>query len=132
MPSPFARWRVRHLVASWVGYWVVLAAVTLAPAAVAIWKVSREGAKGNANVSLGNGVLHANVTVAGSTTWELTVAMTTLALMLAGPPLLLWVWWLLSASASRHATAQRPPAELGSGGELPLRHDDRARDAIHR
>jgi hypothetical protein len=117
-------------VASWVGYWAVLAAVTLAPAAVAIWKVSREGAKGNANVSLGNSVLHANVTLAGSTTWELTVAMTTLALMLAGPPLLLWVWWLLSASASRHADEQHPATHLKSGGELLLRHD--ARDAIRR
>lgn len=132
MPSPFARWRVRHLVASWVGYWAVLAAVILAPAAVAIWKVSREGVKGNANVSLGNGVLHANVTVAGGTTWELTVAMTTLAVMLAGPPLLLWVWWLLSAPASRRGAGQHPATQLGSGVQLPLRHGDRPRDAIRR
>lgn len=132
MRSPFARWKVRHLVASWVGYWAVLAAATLTPAAIALWKVSRDGAKGSANVSLGDAGLHAIISTATSTLWETTVPVTTVALALAAPPLVLWVCWLLSASTSRETVEGPPPTgQLGRGDELPLRRAERSKDAVH-
>jgi hypothetical protein len=130
MRSPLARWKVRHLFGAWLGYWAVLAAVTLTPAAIAIWKVSGSGAKGSASINAGDGGLHAIVTMPGSTLWELSVPLTTVVLAIAGPPLVLWVCWLLSASASRNSVEQHPTEQLTRGDELPLRHDDRARDAM--
>jgi hypothetical protein len=57
--------------------------------------------------------------------------MTTLAVMLAGPPILLWVWWLRSASTSPRPGAPDSTEQLSSGDELPFRRADRSRDAIH-
>jgi hypothetical protein len=128
MRSPLARWKVRHLFGAWLGYWAVLAAATLTPAALAIWKVSGSGAKGTASINAGDGGLHAIVTMPGSTLWEMSVSLTTVVLAIAGPPLVLWVCWLLSASASRDSAEQHPTEQLSRGDELPLRHDDRARD----
>jgi hypothetical protein len=129
MRSPLARWKPRHLFGAWLGYWAVLAAVTLTPAAIAMWKVTRDGVKGSANVSLGDAGLHVTISLAGATIWDATVAVSTLALAIAGPPLVLWLCWLLSTSASRDSAAEHAAEQLGSGDELPLRHDDRVRDA---
>lgn len=131
MRSFLSRLKVRHLLAAWAGYWAVLAAVTLTPAAIALWKVSREGAKGSANVSLGDAGLHATITLSGATVWDATVAVSTLTLWIAGPPLLLWICWLLSASSARESTEREPVEQLASGDALPLRHVDRSKDAIH-
>jgi hypothetical protein len=130
MRSPLARWKVRHVVGSWFAYWAVLAAATLTPAAITIWKVSRDGAKGDASLALGDGGLHAHVSGPGVTTWDHTIALTTVVLTVVGPPLLLWVCWVLSASRSRNSGEQHPTGQLGSGDELPLRREDRARDAM--
>ncbi len=130
MRSPLARWKVRHLVGAWLGYWAVLAAATLTPAAIAIWKVSGTGAKGTASINAGDGGLHAIVTMPGSTLWEMSVALTTVVPAIAGPPLVLWVCWLLSASSSRDSGEQHQTGQLTRGDALPLRHDDRARDTM--
>jgi hypothetical protein len=130
MRSLLARWKVRHLFGAWLGYWAVLAAVTLTPAAVAIWRVTGSGAKGSASINAGDGGLHAIVTTPASTLWEMSVPLTTVVLAIAGPPLVLWVCWLLSASASRDLGEQRPAEQLASGDELPLQRRDRARDAM--
>ena len=131
MRSPLARWKVRHLVASWVAYWTVLAAATLPPAARALLKVSRDGAHGSANVAVGDAGLHASITLAGVTVWDATIAVSTLVLWIAGPPLLLWLSWLISASGTRDAVEQHSPEQLGRGDELRLRRTDRSKDAIH-
>ncbi|MGH7654732.1 MAG: hypothetical protein ACREN6_08720 [Gemmatimonadaceae bacterium] len=130
MRSPFARWKVGHLVASWVGYWAVLAAVTLAPAANALWKVSRAGAKGDASLSVGDAGVHATVSVVGVTHWEHTVSLTTLVLFIAGPPLLLWVTWLLASSGRRVTAETDEVQQLASGAEISMRRDDRVKDEL--
>lgn len=125
-----ARRNLRHLVASWVGYWAVLAAVTLTPAAIALWKVSRNGAKGDASVALGDAGLRATISLGGVTQWDHTVSLVTFVLYVAGPPLLLWAAWLLSASRKRGAAENEQPEQLTPGDELPLRSADRSKDAI--
>lgn len=130
MRSRLGRWKVRHLFGAWLGYWAALAAVTLTPAVIAIWKLSQAGMKGNASINAGDGGLHAIISSQSSTLWEVSVPLTTVVLAIAGPPLVLWVCWLLSASASRNSVEQHPTEQLTRGDELPLRHDDRARDAM--
>jgi hypothetical protein len=131
MRSPLARWKVRHLFGAWLGYWAVLAAVTLTPAAIAIWKLSQAGMKGNASINAGDGGLHAIISTQSSTLWEATVPLTTVVLAIALPPIVLWVCWLLSASASRDTVEEHATEQLGRGDELPLRSADRSKDAIH-
>ncbi len=130
MRSPLARWKVRHLFGAWLGYWAVLAATTLAPAAVAIWKLSQLGAKGTASINAGDGGLHAIISTPASTLWEVSVPLTTVVLAVAGPPLVLWLCWLLAASAPSDAVEKRPPEQLASGDGLPFRRTDREKDAI--
>lgn len=130
MPSPFARWKVRHLFTAWAGYWAALAAVTLTPAAIAVWKLSQTGMKGTASVNAGDAGLHAIISTQSSTLWEATIPLTTVVLAVAGPPLVLWVCWLLSAGMARDAVEEHPTEQLGRGDELPLRRADRSKDAI--
>jgi threonine/homoserine/homoserine lactone efflux protein len=125
-----ARRSLRHLVASWVGYWAVLAAVTLTPAAIALWRVSRNGAKGDASVALGDAGLRATISLGGVTQWDHTVSLATFVLYVAGPPLLLWVGWLLSTSREGSAEENEQPQQLTRGDELPLRKTERSKDAI--
>ena len=130
MRSPFARWKVGHIVASWVGYWAVLAAVTLTPAAIALWKVSRAGAKGDASVALGDAGLRATVSVVGVTHWDRTVSLSTFVLFVAGPPLLLWLAWLVTSTGRRVVADPDHAQQLASGAEVPLRRDDRVKDEL--
>ena len=131
MRSPLARWKAWHLVGAWLGYWAVLAAVTLTPAAIAIWKLSQAGMKGNASINAGDGGLHAIISTPSSTLWEATVPLATVVLAIVLPPLVLWVCWLLSTSASRDAVEEHVTEHLGRGDELSLRRTEREKDAIH-
>ena len=100
-----------------------------------IWKVSGNGAKGDCEHQRLNGdggeaacdSHHAGLDALK----EMSVALTTVVLAIVGPPLVLWVCWLLSTSASRDAGEQHAIEQLASGDELPLRHNNCARDAMH-
>jgi threonine/homoserine/homoserine lactone efflux protein len=129
MRSFFARWKPKHLIGAWISYWGVLAIAALSPAAIAIWKVTRPGMKGDASLSLGDGGLNLHVTAAGVTTWNRTASVAMVVLAVAGPPLLLWLCWVLSRSSSRNS-GSHPPEQLRSADELPLRREDRARDVM--
>jgi hypothetical protein len=82
------------LLASWVGWWVILAAWKLGPALPALYRVSREGAKGNANVQFGDDGFSATIAEAGKVAWEGHISLFALVLLIAVPPLLLWALWL--------------------------------------
>ena len=83
-----------RLLASWIGWWVVLAAWKLGPAIPAILRVSKEGAKGNANVSFNDGVFGAQITEGSTVTWEGHISFIMLVLLVCVPPLILWAFWL--------------------------------------
>ena len=94
MRSAFARWRPRHLLLSWIAYWLVLGLLTVGPAIPAIWRATRGSAHGEVMGGMADAVLSLTVKEAGQTTWTGSVRLLTLALWVALPPLVLWVLWL--------------------------------------
>jgi hypothetical protein len=97
------------LLASWIGWWVVLAAWKLGPAIPAILRVSQEGAKGNANIQFGDGAFSATITEGATVAWEGHISFLTLVLLVGVPPLILWALWL------RGKNRAGDPALVGEG-----------------
>lgn len=105
--SLFSRWRPRHLLLSWLAYWIVLVVVKLGPALLAAWQLSRRTAHGNAGVSVTNGIISASISESGHTIWSGSTSFTQLTLLVALPPLLIWAVWLLSSSRTDNAGGMR-------------------------
>lgn len=103
-----SRWRPAHLFASWIVYWIALAAVALGPVALPIFRATRDNAKGEISANVADGVLSLIVKESGVTTWSGSVHLLTATLWLAVPPLILWLVW----AATRRAPAQAP---VGAG-----------------
>ena len=107
------RWRPRQLLLTWVAYWVALTLVTLGPAIAAVLRMSQL-ASGHGGVSAGfaDGVMSLTITETGVTTWTGSVSFLSLVLLLTGPPLLIWLVWLVGASRTNNAgdTAVRSAA----------------------
>lgn len=91
----FSRWRHRHLLAAWVVYWIGLIAVKLGGAVRAVLQVSGPNAHGSASAGFGDGGITFTVVNAAGTLWSGVSSFSALALWIAGPPLLLWVAWML-------------------------------------
>jgi len=104
MTFSFRRWRPRHILLAWSAYWVGLVLVKLWPAIVAGWRMSQQAqSHGSANASMTDGILSANIIESGHTTWAGSISVLTLAFLIAGPPLLLWLAWLAGSSRTNHA-----------------------------
>ena len=71
------RWSHRELLASWVGYWLVLVAVVAGPAIARWWSLQRSGG-------------HGTVTLVVDAEWLEMILWITV------PPLFLGIAWLLS------------------------------------
>src|SRR4029079_14658157 len=112
------------LITGWVAWWVILAAWKIGPAIPAISRVSREGAKGSANVQFGDGAFSATILEGGKVTWEGHISFLALVLLVAVPPLILWALWLRS---QKRADA---PILIGEGadGTTAQRDAERMRD----
>lgn len=111
-------WRPRHLLAAWCAYWAGLALVTLWPAIAAGWRMSQQAhGKGSVVGGFGNGVLNATIVDAGKTTWAGSITVVHLALLIAGPPLVLWLIWLMRASRTNNA-GERGALNHGTQREL--------------
>ena len=110
------RWRVKHLLAFWASYWVGLFAVRLGPVAWQVWKLSRiNDDKSSVTFNFGDGGFHLDVVRSGVTQWSGGVGLTSLALLVAGPPLLLWGAWIVSRprrNASPHPRLLPEPVAL--------------------
>jgi hypothetical protein len=81
-----------------------LAFFTLWPAIAAGWRISQQ-AHGNASASAGfsNDIINATILDSGKTTWAGSITAVHLALLIAGPPLILWLIWLMRASRTNNA-----------------------------
>ena len=92
-------WSVGKLFASWIGYWILLIAIGLGRAIGPIQEATRGAPDtGSVNVSFGSDGFALNVLKAGATIYSVSVHLLPLALLVAGPPLLLWVLWFASRS----------------------------------
>jgi hypothetical protein len=96
MAFGLGRWRPRHLLMGWGIYWALLACFTLGSGALAVWRMTRPDRHGSVSASFDDGLLRVSVIGDGVTAWSGSADLGTLALWIAGPPLLLWLAWLAS------------------------------------
>ena len=95
MLAALRRWRPAHLLIAWSAYWTALAAIALGPGLLAAWRAGRPGGHGSISVGYDDGMLNASVVVDGATTWSGTASLATTLLWIVGPPIVLWIAWLL-------------------------------------
>ena len=93
------RWQAKHLLLAWALYWIVLAVVALRPALSMITRaIAGPDGHGSISADVTNGIANLNVVSEGQR-WTGSASLTTLALWIAGPPLLLWLLWLVTRRA---------------------------------
>lgn len=95
--------RFRLLLGTWAAYWVVLTGVALGPMALAILRATGgpDNGKSSVNAAFGNGVFSMTVVDQGQTIYTSSVHFLTVALWIAGPPLLAWVAFAISGRRQR-------------------------------
>lgn len=91
-----SRWK---LFGSWLAYWALLIVVGLGPAIPPIWRATHAGPdQGSIQLSFGNGGFLLKVFDAGATIYSGSIHFLPFALLVAGPPLALWLTWRRSRS----------------------------------
>jgi len=89
------RWRPATLFASWAAYWIALVLVTMWPALSAIWTATHAPPDtGNVSCNFSNWVFSLVVTTGGRNLYTGSAHLLTIALLVGGPPLILWALWL--------------------------------------
>ena len=116
------RWKPSQLLLGWAAYWVGLIGVTLGPAIRASWRATRlPDNHGTITASFDNGALSYSVIEEGVKTWSGSVPFSTVMLWLVGPPLLLWVVWLI---VRQRTSAPRVDVSAGKASVNALRPGD--------
>ena len=119
MRSSQRRWRPGHLLLAWIVYWLALVGVTLGPALALAWRLSRPGMHGRVSAGFDDRMLHLTVENGLRTVWTGAASVSTVALWLAGPPLLLWIVWLVLQPRRGDSRADRAPGFVGPGHRRP-------------
>ncbi|HKG92409.1 MAG TPA: hypothetical protein VKA84_10975 [Gemmatimonadaceae bacterium] len=97
MALSFRRWGARHLLLAWLVYWAALIVVGLGRALLAIRRAtSLPDGHGTVSANFGDGNLMLTVIENGVTTYSGSVGVLAAALWIAGPPLVLWLAWLVT------------------------------------
>lgn len=65
--------------------------------------MSQHDTHGSANGSVTDGIISANISESGQTMWSGSISFTHLVLLVAIPPLVLWIVWLLGTSRTNNA-----------------------------
>jgi hypothetical protein len=93
------RWQAKHLLLAWIVYWIALIAVGLhAAIGAALGAVNAPSGHGTIGLSVDGGNLHMKVTT-DDRVWTGTTSLMAAALWFAGPPLLLFLVWLVTRRA---------------------------------
>lgn len=97
MALSFRRWGARHLLLAWLVYWALLAVVGLGRALLAI-RSATSGPDGHGSVSanFGDGRFQLTVVENGITTYSGSIGLLAAVLWIVGPPLVLWLMWLVT------------------------------------
>jgi hypothetical protein len=103
-------WRPKHLLASWIAYWTAAAAMKLSPAIATAWRITGDDHHGTISAGFNDSKLHLTMIDAGQAVWQGTTEVGTLMLWIAGPPLLLWLVWLVTRR--RPEARERPAAGI--------------------
>jgi hypothetical protein len=106
MAFSLSRWRAKHLLGAWAAYWIGLVVVKLGAGIVAALRVMNAANEhGTVNVGMGDGAFNASVNGNG-VHWAGSASVMSTVLWLCGPPLLLWLLWLVTRRAP--APAREP------------------------
>jgi hypothetical protein len=112
-----SRWRPRHLAFAWIAYWIALLLVSLGPAITAALPViGDEKGHGSISASFGSAGFSLSVLCGSTAVWRGEASLLSIALWVAGPPLLLWVAWMWrrareTASPPARGVASSPRAQ---------------------
>lgn len=116
-----SRWRPRHLLAAWSGYWLTLGIVTLGPLVPAVLRATRAGAKGSITAAMGDNGLQLTVIDGGTTLWSGTASLLSLVFWIFGPPIVLWIVWLARRPSPAGDSAAKPLEALSEPApDIPL------------
>jgi len=135
MELSLRRWKPSQLLLGWAAYWAGLVGATLSPAIAATWRATHlPDGHGSVSAGFNDAMLNYTVIEDGVKTWVGTTSMTTAALWVVGPPLLLWLVWLIlrerPTDALRSVDGERSAAALPHGSapaeEWHVRRDERA------
>ena len=136
MELSLRRWKPGQLLLGWAAYWAGLVGVTLSPAIAATWRATHlPDGHGSVSASFDNANLSYTVIEDGAKTWVGTTSITTALLWVVGPPLLLWLVWLIvrerpdtgrSSVAGGVSNAGALPEGSAPAAEWRVRPDDRA------
>jgi hypothetical protein len=106
MRLSFQRWRPYQLLLAWSAYWLGVVLVTLQPALAAGWRLSQQpNGHGSVNAGFTNDVLSATIVDGAQTVWTGSITLLSLALLVAVPPLILWLVWLAGSARTNNAGA---------------------------
>jgi hypothetical protein len=105
------RWRAGHLLIAWGVYWLLLLVIGMGKELLAMWRVTSEpDAHGNISAGITDGVFQLSITGSDGTVLERSISLMALLVWVAGPPLLLWVAWLLTRPRRGEASTASPAA----------------------
>ena len=112
-----SKWRLSHLLLSWVAYWIAVIVIKLGPALAAARVATQSPSNNDSSVTLNWGTeagITASVIHYGETLWAGATTIAAVIAWAALPPLALWGVWLVVSSAQR--ARERQATELLSEG----------------
>ena len=135
MELSLRRWKPGQLLLGWGAYWAGLIGIAGGPAIRATWHATHlPDGHGSVNAGFNNGTLNYEVIADGVKTWVGTVPLSTVLLWLIGPPLLLWLLWLIvrerpavRQEALGYADVDALPPGTGPASEWHVNRDERMR-----
>ena len=135
MELSMRRWKTGQLLLGWGAYWAGLIGIAAGPAIRATWHATHlPDGHGSVNAGVNDGVLRYEVIAEGVKTWVGTVPLSTMFLWLIGPPLLLWLVWLLvrerpaiPQAAVANAEVEALPDGTGPASEWRVNQHERVR-----
>src|SRR5689334_21120616 len=99
MAFSLSRWKARLQLGAWVVYCIALVGVKLGSGIVAALRVMNSpNEHGNISAGMGDGAFKVTVNGAG-VHWVGSASVMSVVLWLCGPPLLLWLLWLVTRRA---------------------------------
>jgi hypothetical protein len=126
------RWGAPQLLAAWIAYWVILAAVALGRPLFLINRVRALGeGRSLGNLRFGDEGFTGKIVADGATLWETQVPIGTVVAWIAIPPLLIWLAWLLARPRPTPSPDGPPPPPALRAAD-PVAGDARARERVGR
>ena len=110
MALSLRRWRPRHLLLAWGAYWILALLVALRSAIPSIWRVTTDpDAHGSISAGVTDGIFSLSVIEGTEVVWQGSASVMSLVLWFAGPPLLLFLFWLAVRPRAAEPVLSAPP-----------------------